>query len=308
MTIEKLGFVDALYTTVITITTVGFQEPTGGFDAGGRLFTIFVLVVGLGAAFYTAGSAIELAVERFVGGERSGRKMQQTIDALHDHVIVCGFGRVGRNTWQRLQPQTKAVVIEEDPERAERAREAGALVVQEDATHDEALLAAGIDRARSLIACVRNDADNMVIVLSAKARRPDLLVVARATAIEAERKLRMAGADRVVAPQVVGAHRLAALAEQPEITEFLDLMFAGRMVQFLVEQFRVDEGAAVANVSLRESDIRRRAGALVLAVQESDGRISLNPDPDFVIRPGQVIYGIGTTEQVEALAAMTSGD
>ncbi len=306
MWIENLGVVDAFYTTIITISTVGFTEPEGGFTTAGKAFTLFVILAGVGSALYTASAGIELGVEAFLGGQRQRRRMEKQIAGLDGHIIVCGFGRVGRNVWLRLQSaveQPETIVIETDPERIEKAREMGALAIEGDATHDDVLEAAGIDRARTVIACVRSDADNLVIVLSARHRRKDLLVIARASEVESERKLLLAGADRVVAPQVVGALRLASMAVQPDVADFIDLMVEGRVFEFRVEQFVVWEGSEVVGTTLGESQLRTHTGTLVLAVQEG-GRLALNPGSDFVIRPGQILYGIGTQQQVDRLRSV----
>ncbi len=301
--VEGLEVVDAIYTTIITISTVGFTEPRGGFSDGGRVLTIVIILAGVGAVIYTATAGIEMGIEAFLGGQRQRRRMEREIAGLRDHIVVCGFGRIGRNVHERLAsgPDERPVlIIDDDPDRAESAREHGALVLEGDATRDEVLEAAGVDKASVLIACVRSDADNLVIVLSARSRRPDLLIIARATEGESERKLVLAGANRVVAPQVVGALRLAALATQPDVADFIDLMVEGRVLEFRVERFEVVEGAAAVGETLGEAKVRSRTGTLVLAVQD-EGRIALNPGPETAIRPGQVLYGIGTPDQVEEL-------
>ncbi len=301
--VEDMRFLDALYTVAITISTVGFSEPEGGFSDLGRVFTISIILAGVGSALYTATAGIEMGLEAFLGGQRQRRRMEREIAGLRDHIVVCGYGRIGRNVHQRLveSPDPRGVLlVESDPDRAENARLHGALVLEGDATRDEVLDAAGIDRCSVLIACVRSDADNLFIVLSARSRRRDLLVIARATEAESERKLVLAGADRVVTPQAVGAARLAALAVQPDVADFIDLMVEGRLLEFRVERFEVVDGSAAAGTTLGSSEIRSKTGTLVLAVQEN-GRIALNPGADFVIRPGQVLYGIGTGDQVERL-------
>ncbi len=303
MIVEDLDAIDAFYTVVITISTVGFTEPPGGFTTAGKAFTVFVILAGVGSALYTASAGIELGVEAFLGGQRQRRRMEKQIAGLDGHIIVCGFGRVGRNVWQRLESaaeQPATLVIESDPDRVEVAREQGALVVEGDATRDEVLEAAGIARARTIIASVRHDADNLVIVLSARSKRKDLLIIARASEAESERKLLLAGADRVVAPQVVGALRLASMAVQPDVADFIDLMVEGRVVEFRVEQFVVANSSPAVGSTLAQSQIRTQTGTLVLAVQEG-GRLALNPGSDFVIKPGQILYGIGTQEQVDRL-------
>ena len=305
--IEGAPFGDALYMTVLTISTVGFQEVFP-LSTAGRALTAGLIVVGVGAALYTAATALEIALERFIGGELRERRMNREIDRLHDHVIVCGFGRVGRNVWRALgEENISAVVIEADPDAVTIALDDGALIVQGDATHDQTLDAAGIERARALIACVRSDSDNLVIVLSAKSRRADLSVIARANEVEAREKLRLAGADRVVSPQLVGAHRMAALAAEPRLDEFVDVILHGRLMELRIEGIEVDPRSPLAGKSLRESAIREESGALVLAVETPGGDLQFNPDPELLLRSGCMIVAIGTSDQVEALRAHSSG-
>jgi voltage-gated potassium channel len=299
--IEGAGLGDALYMTVLTISTVGFREVFP-LSTGGRFLTGFLIVVGVGTALYTAATAVEIGVERFLGGEVRRRRMSRAIEKLHDHVIVCGFGRVGRNTWLALHERdVPAVVIEVDPESSAAGMDSGALVVEGDATRDEVLASAGIDRARALVACVRNDNDNLVIVLSAKHQRPELPVIARATELEARDKLRLAGADRIVSPQLVGAHRLAALAAEPHLEEFVDVILRGRVVEFRIEEILVPEGSPVAGRSLRQSWIRERTGALVLAIENAGSELRFNPGPDTTIQGGAMLIAIGSAEQVDRL-------
>jgi voltage-gated potassium channel len=305
--IEDLSIVDGFYMTAITISTVGFGEVGGELSAGGKVFTVGIIIFGMGGALYTAAVGVERGIDRILGGERKRRRMEHDIQTLRDHVILCGFGRVGRTCWEELRNHGEdVVVIEAGADAAEAARDAGAFVVVGDATHDDTLTAAGIDRAKTVIAAVRDDSDNLVITLSAKARRPKLLVVARVVDAESERKLHMAGADRVVAPQRVGAERLAALALHPDLAEFIDLVVRGRTVEFRVAEYPIPDGAELVGKTLRELDLRNKVGALVLAVSTPEGAMSLNPDPDVRFQSGSIVVGFGTQEQLDRLGELTT--
>lgn len=307
MVIEGASFGDAFYMTVMTISTVGFEEVFP-LSTAGRVLTTGLIVTGVGAALYTAATALEIGLERFLGGEIRRRRMLRDIDKLNDHIIVCGFGRVGSQTWRALRDEgVLCAVVEVDPEAAEAARDAGALVVEGDATRNDALEAAGVERARALIACVREDSDNLVIVLSAKNRRRDIPVIARANEIEAREKLRLAGADRVVSPQMVGAHRLAALAAEPRLDEFVDVILHGKLLELRIEGFEVAERSVLSGTLIRDSDIREMSGAQVLAIESPDGDIVFNPAPDQLIRPGHTLIAIGSSEQVERLRSIAGG-
>ncbi|MDH3397018.1 MAG: potassium channel protein, partial [Acidimicrobiia bacterium] len=304
--IENAPLLDSFFMTMITISTVGYSEVFP-LSQTGELFTVGLIVVGVGTLFYTAGAALEAAFEN-LSGRRGLTRMTRTIERLTDHHIICGFGRVGSATWELMEGRGASIlVVEGDPIAAQEAREAGALVLENDATHNETLVEAGIEKARSLIACVTADSDNLVIVLSAKALCPDLLVIARAAESESERKLYLAGADRVVAPQRVGAHRLASMAFQPELADFVDLVLQGNHVEFRVQQMQIHEDCVLAGMSLREAAIRQRSGAMILAVEDESRRLYLNPDPDLIITPGQVMVGIGTNDQIEKLTMLMTG-
>ena len=213
--IEGVSPFDAFYMVAITVSTVGFREEFA-LSTTGQVWTILIIVMGLGLVLYTAVASIEYLID--LDAVRRRRKMNNDIARLSNHVIVCGWGRVGRGTWNVLSArEVPVVVIEADGDRAEAARSSGALTIHGDATHNDVLELAGVDSAQSAIACVADDSDNLVIALSVKALRPELRVICRATELESERKLRLAGADAVVAPQAVGAERLAMMALQPEL-------------------------------------------------------------------------------------------
>lgn len=293
--IEGVGPFDAFYMTIITVSTVGFAE-TIPLSTAGRVLTVVVIFTGVGTALYTAGIALEMGVVNFE--RRREIRLQKTIDALRDHHIICGFGRVGESVWHQLrQAGAASVVVEMAADRADVARGAGALVVEGDATHNQVLDAAGIQRAESVIACVREDSENIVIVMSAKSMRRDVFVASRATDPEFERKLVTVGADRVVAPQNAGAHRLAAMVLHHDIVEVFDLFSAGGQ-EFKVQEVTVEEGCRIAGLTLRQAEIRQRSGALILMMRLPDGTAALNPDPDQSIDVGSMLIAVGTDDQI----------
>ena len=317
MVIEGMSLVDAFYMTAITVSTVGFGEVDGELTSGGKIFTVGVIIFGMGGALYTAAVGIERGVDRLLGGERKRRRMESQIEDLSGHIVLCGFGRVGSTTWEELTSRgVRVVVIESAPPAAAEAREAGALVVEGDATHDGTLTEAKIDAASALISAVRDDSDNLVITLTAKARRPEMLVVARVVEAENERKLYLAGADRVVAPQQVGGERLAALALHPDLAEFIDLVVRGRTLEFRVAEYHVPEDAPIVGSPLAEAtDTTYSTGSIALAVVGGgttpvvatfDDLVVLLPDPDVQFEAGSVVVGFGTQEQLDGLGALMS--
>ncbi|HEY7824617.1 MAG TPA: potassium channel protein [Acidimicrobiia bacterium] len=302
MLIEGASPFEAFYMVAITVSTVGFGYE---FELSriGEIWTVVVIVLGLGAALYTAVASFEQLID--LGELRRRRKMERDISKLSDHVIVCGWGRVGRGAWYALGDRDIAVVvIESDPERAQAAEEAGVLIIRGDATHNDVLELAGIDSAASLIACVADDSDNLVIALSAKALRPELRVICRATELESERKLRLAGADAVVAPQAVGAERLAVLAIQPELAQIFDVVINGNAVEFRVEELDIHPASSLAGKSIADSGIRRETGALILAVEGEHDNVIVNPGPSQYLNPGERLVVVGTKVQVDKAAEL----
>lgn len=300
--LEGASFFDATYMVLITITTVGFGEVFP-LSTVGRVWTAFVMVSGFGVALYTAFASFEYLVD--LSEVRRRRLMQSEIGELNNHVILCGWGRVGRGTWNALKAiDADVVLIESDPDRADAAEAAGALVIRGDATHNDVLELAGIQSAQSLIACVADDSDNLVIALSAKALRADLRVVCRATELESERKFRLAGADAVVAPQAVGAERLALMALQPELAQIFDVVVDGSPVEFHVEELDIEVDSGVAGKTVRDSNIRQDTGALILAVEGEKEKILINPGPELRLAVGDRLVVVGTKEQVARAADM----
>lgn len=300
--IEDLALLDAFYMTVITITTVGFGEIGGTLSTAGRMWTILVIVAGMGAALYTAFVGLEYFAENAIGGKRHQRRMKKNIEELSGHIVLCGFGRVGETAFESLLREDAAVVvIDNDPAKIDLALATGAYALEGDATSDEKLLAAGVERAKVLIPAVASDSDNLVITLSARALNPSILIVARAVNAETVKKLYLAGADRVVAPQVVGGERIATLALKPNLAEFIDFVIRERTVEFQVEELSVEPDSAIIGKSLRDLDLRRQSGALVLAIGDPAGTVSLNPSPDHVFANGQILIGIGTEPQLTTL-------
>ncbi|HIE21718.1 MAG TPA: potassium channel protein [Acidimicrobiia bacterium] len=302
--IEDAPALDALYMVLITITTVGFGDVIE-LSQVGRVWTIAVLVVGFGVSLYTAAASIEYVIE--LSSVRIRKRMEDRVAKLRGHTIVCGFGRVGQGTWKTLRARgVDVAVIESDADRAAAAEAAGALVITGDATHNSVLELAGIHSAEALIACVADDSDNLVIALSTKALRPGLRVVCRASETESERKLRLAGADAVVAPQVVGAERLALLALQPELAQIFDVVVGGSPVELHVEELEIAPDCRVAGKSIEESCIREECGAMIVAVEEADNGLDVNPNPDTPLRVGDRVVVVGTRERVAAAAKFVS--
>ena len=297
-----LGFtlLDAIYQTVTTVTTVGFREVEP-LDNTGKAYTIVVVLVGVGTALFTLGALIETLVEGRLTDAYGRRRMEHRIDSMTAHVIVCGWGRVGRTVAEFVTGAGgDIVVIERDPDRIATLQFP---FVEGDATDDEILRRAGIERARALVAAVTTDADNLFITLSGRSLNRDLFIVARARLEAVEEKLVRAGANRVVNPQQIGGARMAAFALQPHVAEFLDVVMHDGSLEFRLEEIPLPTASPLAGRTLRDAHIRDRTGALVLALRDGEGRFTTNPAPETVMQPGEVLIAIGTSDQLEALGA-----
>jgi voltage-gated potassium channel len=296
-----LGFslLDAAYQTVTTVTTVGFREVRP-LTTVGKVFTMVLILGGVGTALYTFGMLLEVFIEGELQDVFRRRRMARDIAGLSGHVIICGWGRVGKEIARFLSGAGETVVVvDRDPERLRTA--AAHLQVLGDATEDETLLRAGIERARALVAALNTDADNLFVTVSSRALRPDLVIIARARDEASEAKLLRAGATRVVNPQRIGGSRMAAFARQPHVVDFLDVVMHDGSLEFRLEEVAVPAGSPLAGCSLRDAQIRDRTGALVLAIRAPDGTFTTNPSPETAIRPGDILIAIGTSAQLAAL-------
>jgi voltage-gated potassium channel len=298
------GLLDALYQTVTTVSTVGFREVRP-LSAAGKGFTIVLILFGVGAALYAFSVLIETLIEGRLLELVGRRRMERTITAMRDHVIICGWGRVGRSIAAEVTSSGRTpVVIDED---AERLADCPHPTVLGDATDDAVLTAAGIERAAALVAAVDVDAANSFITLSARALRPDLFIVARVRSVDSEDKLLRAGADRVVNPQHIGGARMAAFVLRPNVAEFLDVVMQERNLQFRLEELRIGADSPVAGQTLRDAHLRDRTGALALALRTPDGGFLTNPPPDTRLEAGQIVIAIGTEAELAQLTALIEG-
>lgn len=298
------GVLDAAYQTVTTVSTVGFREVRP-LSSVGKVFTMVLILVGVGAAFYAFGVLIETFIEGRLNELLGRRRMQQSIASLEGHVIICGWGRVGRSIGGEVADAGRGlVVVELDATKLEGV---GHGTVVGDATDDATLRAAGIERASALVAAVAGDAANSFVALSARALNSNLFIVARARSQDSEEKLRRAGADRVVNPQSIGGTRMAAFVLRPHVAEFVDVVMHEESLEFRLEEVLISEDSPIAGQSIRDAHLRDRTGALVLALRDQDGTFRTNPEPGTEMQAGQVVIAIGTQDELLALAAFVAG-
>lgn len=296
--IEGLSPLDSLYMTIITVTTVGFREIADPSTAG-KILTIGLIVAGVGSASYAAVTAAEFVVEGHLRRFIERRRMQRGIERLDGHVVICGFGRVGRHLADALaEDGAPFVVVENDPAKLDVLESLEYLHVEGDATEEIILEDAGIERARSVVAAVHGDADNVLITLTAKGLNPAATVIARAKADETEGKLKRAGADRVILPATIGGRRIAQILTRPVVADFLDGIGAGA-TDYTLEEVPIEEGSELADRTLRQAAIRERYGCSVLAIRHgNETQLDTHPSADTVLEPGDVIVVVGSEDEV----------
>lgn len=301
MWLEGWGPVEALYMTVITLSTVGFSE-VHELSTEGRLFTTLLIVTGVGIVAYSFGSIGQYLISGELRGTLRRRRMQKKIDRLNDHVIVCGFGRVGRRVTIDLEQQGQAcLVVDTDPERFRDEPEQRLMAIC-DASNDDELLRCGIRQARGLVAATGNDATNTFIILTARPLNPELVIVARCNEPAAERKLLSAGANHVISPYAIAGRRMATQLLHPSVADFLDVVMHSGDQEMWLEEVRVREGADLVGKSLVECNLNRNIGVNVLALRRRD-RSSVEPGPisDSRLEVGDVLIALGTRNQLDAL-------
>ncbi len=293
-----MSFTDAVYQTVTTVTTVGFRELEE-FTVLEQWFTIVLIIIGVSTVLYTFTLSVQVVVDGQLRDFVGRRIMDREISKLSEHTIVCGWGRVGRAVADDLVAAGHPVVIVDvDPDRLENVPYP---TVVGDATLDSTLRRAGLERAGALIAALEGDAENLFVTLSARAIMPDLFIVARARQDESVPKLANAGADRVVNPQELGAARMASFVARPHVAEFIDVVMHERSLEFRMQEYDVSEASDLAGKTLREANLRKQTGVLILAVRRPDGTFTTNPDPGMVIEPRQVLIAVGTDDDLQRL-------
>jgi voltage-gated potassium channel len=307
MLIEGWSLLDALYMTVTTITTVGFREVQP-LSTPGRIFTICLILLGVGVAFYILVGVVTVVVEGELGKALGLQRMKARIRSMKDHFVLCGFGRVGEEIGHEFsQRRIPFVVVEMNPEAIGRARERGYLLVEGDASSDAVLLEAGIERARGLLAASDSDSGNTYITLTAKAMRGEMLVVARAGQPRNQEKLLRAGADRVISPYLIGGRRMALTALQPLVVDFVDtLVEGGRLGEKIIAEVEVTEESGLAGRSVGEL-VPASSEAVVLAVQQATGELVVSPSGSVRVQKGDILVVVGKEEDLALLSQYHSG-
>jgi len=297
------GWITSLYRAVITTTLTGLDKRPE--EESAQIFTIFVLFSGVAIFLYLAGVIVEAIARGVLTGIWAERRRRRMIEELRDHYIICGYGRVGRRVAQEFREAgVPYIVLDFNPEVLEIARERGDLYVEGSGTNDADLTAAGLPRARGLVAASDSDVDNLYIVVSARSVRPDLLVVARASNDDAATKMRRAGADRVVQPYQTAGQEMAKLVLRPQVAAFLDIVTSAGGPDLSLEEIEVTEACGHCGKSIRELRVRHDTGALIIALRKRDGTFDTTPSPDTVLEDGDVLIAVGTEDELRGLEEM----
>src|SRR6266403_1491740 len=304
--VEGWAFADSLYVTVQTLTTVGYGDlpPRSG---AGRSFAVLVMLIGAGGVALAVSTIVQSVVKWELVSTFGQRRLTKKMSKLRDHYIICGSGRVGSHLIRDLLSANESfVVIETDQQRAAEFSQRGVTVMVGDATLEDSLRGVGVEHARGLAACLPNDADNVYVVLTARDLNPKLRIVARAAEEQAEAKLIRAGADHVVAPTIIGGHRMAVALTKPAVNEFMDSITANEL-GLGFEQVEIDAASHLVGQDLRATPIRSELDVVVISIRRQDGQILFNPAADCKILAGDILIAIGRGESLTKLNEMARG-
>ena len=300
--ISGFSWIDSVYMTVITITTVGFGEiePLG---VSAKIFTIFLILASVVIVGYAISIITEYILSRNNFEDIKKSKMQKKIDSMHDHIIICGYGRNGKQAATKLSTYNKPfVIVEKDKEVIEKFKEDDVSFVHGNANEDKTLIEAGIERASTLISALPSDADNLFIVLSARQINSELTIISRASQDTSYQKLKLAGANNVILPDRIGGDQMASLVVVPDLVEFIDNLGIVGERNINIEEVKVDQLYDATNTkTIRELDLRRKTGCTVIGFKDTKGEYIVNPEADTKLVTGSKIIVLGRPEQIEKL-------
>lgn len=299
MLVEKWTFLDSLFMTVITLTTVGYGE-THPLDAAGKIYTIILILTGAGVVLYVISDMVEIFLRLNLGA----RRMKSKIAKLDGHYVVCGFGRTGQEVIKHFKEnKVDFVVVEQDDVRVKQALADGCMVVQGDATTDETLMEAQLKTAKGIVCALPDDSANTFIALSAKGLNESMKIVCRAANPGSEAKMRRAGAHMVISPYTICGKRMAAAVTHPLVTEFLDFVMHTPEHDLRIEQMSLAKNSNLIGTTLKEANIKQTSGAMILAVSQS-GKLISNPSPELVFQEGDDLIALGTEQQLIKLVGL----
>lgn len=307
--LAKLNYLDSFYMAITTLFTVGFRE-LGEVNAATKLFTIAYLITGLGVATYAISNLTALIVEGDLQGYLRERRMEKRLSNLSNHVIVCGFGKMGfQAAWELKQAGVPFLVIEKEQGKGSKnPRFEGELFLYGNAMDELILERAGITRARGLITTLTTDADNVLVTLTAKQLAPDVPIVARSAQLGTENKLKAAGANHIVSPYEIGGRRMAALLLEPELMNYVDVVLDHKQMEMAIEHILVSPGSQLVGLSMREARLRDTTGALIVGIHRTEQGLLFNPRGNETFRAGDVLLAMGSHDTLNALVGVARGE
>jgi voltage-gated potassium channel len=306
--LEGMSLINSFYMTVITISTVGFGEVRE-LSLIGRMFTIGLILGGGGIAAYS----LSVTAEFFMSGEWNkilvNRRHSRMLSKLSDHVIVCGFGRVGKRVSDELtQEGVPFVVVDTQPEQVQHAEGLGYIAIVGNAANDSMLVQAGIDNARALVAAVNSDAENVFIILTARNLNADIQIIARANYEDSEPKMIRAGANRTIVPYDISGKRMVTMLVRPSVADFLDEVAHVSGLELLLEQIKIEPNSPLAGKTISETNFRTEMGVAILACRNPEGVFDMHPGPQTLIEPDALLLVLGTREQLRDMLRYARGD
>ncbi len=302
--LAHLNALDSCYMAITTLFTVGFRE-LGEVNTYTKIFTIFYLIIGLGVATYAISNLTALLLEGDLRGYIMERRMQKRLDDLKDHVIVCGFGKMGfQAAWELKKAGVPFVIVEQDETKGRSPRFVGELILYGNAMEELMMERAGIRRARGLITALTTDADNVLVTLTVKQIRPDMPVVARSAKLGTERQLKAAGADHIVSPYEIGGRRMAGLLLKPEVMNFFDIVLQQEQLELGMERIEIAPRSPLVGQTLREARLRHATGSLLVGLVHPGAGLQFNPSGDERFQAGDVLLIMGPVEALETLTRL----
>lgn len=306
MLLAKLSFLDALYQTIITITTTGYEDEAdamSGHDPAVKIFTIFLMIFGISAVAYAFSIFVSALVEGDLRQTIGTYRIKRRVRFMKNHYVVCGYGRMGNIIAAAMkEDHIPVVVVDKDPKKRPEIEDGGVVAVTGDATQDEVLIEAALLKAKGLIAVTNSDPENLFITMSARQLNPNLIIVSRALTEEVERKLLRAGANRVILPYKLGAHQIAQAALRPNVVDFIEIATGSSKLDMEIEEWLVRADSSLVNKPLREATLLRQLGIIVIGIRSYQSEeMMYNPPADTVIREKDTLIMLGKTEGLDQL-------
>jgi voltage-gated potassium channel len=299
------SWLDSVYMVVVTLSTVGYKEVRDVSNSPAlELFTILVIIFGVSTALYIVGGLVQMMAEGEINRALGVRRATREIERLHGHTVICGFGRVGEILAEQLQRHKRPfVIVENEPERIGDASSLGYLALNHDSTEEDALTAAGVERASALVTTLPRDADNVFITLTARNLNPKITIIARGEYPSTEKKLLQAGADRVVLPAAAGAMRMAAMITRPAALELIVVVAGHQIAEVEVDELTIPAGSPLVGITVRDSQTRSRHGLLIVAMRSSGAKLEFNPGGDALFQANASVVVMGRPTDIDRFRA-----